>query len=718
MAVVNKFNVNKQQVTLDADIIENMSANDVSYNDSFQYNENTVGDKLSELEKEVIYDVTSNNDGLAFASLTALLSDENLSTLIPTSVRNGGMSIRFVQSSDNKYVQYMLTAQNWSTSPLDWHNTDYLEDSFSSSELNEAVLVRQGYYINGSTGQETERHYRSCTGFINITLFSKLTFIVYGSAVVGLEGYAFYDENKDFIPESGQTFSTITKISNLSIPTNAKYFRTTWVDSGSYSSFPTYYINMYRKGIGTMLEDITDLQQDITDLQQDITDLGSVKKVIDEIIIIDSIRTYNYPRSFTENGYWSDKDNYAVLKNEYNYTSLPLISVDPGDTVVIKDFLLDKSSRILSLYGNEREKVGYVNASQIHALLDENNEIHYKIPTNVGLIGISWTSDYPANFSVIFGSDKDFFKFTPKMIEKINDVVDAPEGFGGEFSLYYQKGMMEKVTTNKAPCILCGGQSNANGALKIATTLPQSITLPINSHCRYSYTCNNNINFSSLTFKELNTQTIQEGYHSQNEPNWAFDLVVYNQICNVDNHDLYVIKHSYGGVGIDKQGATGEFCWSADYESLSEANSFIRGFEKQIRSLITNYDNDFDIKAFIWHQGEGDAKYPANERYYENLKKVIYYVRGVVGKPNLPFIFGTIPHASAQFNINVENAMKRIAAEDTNTVLIDLKNATMVDSYHFDATWAVYFGQKVYDALIDFGSITGTKIEPTEPTQS
>ena len=53
MAVVNKFNVNREQVRLDADIIENMSANDVSYNDSFQYDENTVGNKLSELEKNI-----------------------------------------------------------------------------------------------------------------------------------------------------------------------------------------------------------------------------------------------------------------------------------------------------------------------------------------------------------------------------------------------------------------------------------------------------------------------------------------------------------------------------------------------------------------------------------------------------------------------------------------------------------------------------------------
>ena len=53
MTVVNKFNVNNKQVTLDPDIIENMSANDVSYNSYTQYDENTVGNKLSKLESEV-----------------------------------------------------------------------------------------------------------------------------------------------------------------------------------------------------------------------------------------------------------------------------------------------------------------------------------------------------------------------------------------------------------------------------------------------------------------------------------------------------------------------------------------------------------------------------------------------------------------------------------------------------------------------------------------
>ena len=57
-------------------------------------------------EQAILFDVSSHNNGAVFESLSALLSSPNLSTLIPTSVRHGGMTILFVQSSDNKYVQF------------------------------------------------------------------------------------------------------------------------------------------------------------------------------------------------------------------------------------------------------------------------------------------------------------------------------------------------------------------------------------------------------------------------------------------------------------------------------------------------------------------------------------------------------------------------------------------------------------------------------------
>lgn len=73
---------------------------------------------------EILYDVSSHNDGAVFESLSALLGSANLSTLIPTSVRRGGMSIRFVQSSDNKYVQARLMAQNFTTDITQWQGVD------------------------------------------------------------------------------------------------------------------------------------------------------------------------------------------------------------------------------------------------------------------------------------------------------------------------------------------------------------------------------------------------------------------------------------------------------------------------------------------------------------------------------------------------------------------------------------------------------------------
>lgn len=75
-------------------------------------------------EEAIIYDVSSHNDGAVFESLSALLSSSNLDALIPASVRHGGMTIRFIQgseqSSDNKYVQYRLTADEWSTNTENW----------------------------------------------------------------------------------------------------------------------------------------------------------------------------------------------------------------------------------------------------------------------------------------------------------------------------------------------------------------------------------------------------------------------------------------------------------------------------------------------------------------------------------------------------------------------------------------------------------------------
>ena len=93
--------------------------------------ETELSDAINANAQSIIYDVSSHNDGSVFESLSALLSSSNLSTLIPISVRCGGMSIRFINSLDNKYVQYRYTGIETIGNPnpfLDisnWKCTDY-----------------------------------------------------------------------------------------------------------------------------------------------------------------------------------------------------------------------------------------------------------------------------------------------------------------------------------------------------------------------------------------------------------------------------------------------------------------------------------------------------------------------------------------------------------------------------------------------------------------
>lgn len=111
---------------------------------------NIVSSKVNQLEQEQIqggvYDVSAHNDDAVFESLQSLLNSSNLSILIPTSVRHEGMTIRFIQgseqSSDNKYVQYRLTTNEWSTDTDDWAISE------------EGILVENSEYIYIKTDDE------------------------------------------------------------------------------------------------------------------------------------------------------------------------------------------------------------------------------------------------------------------------------------------------------------------------------------------------------------------------------------------------------------------------------------------------------------------------------------------------------------------------------------------------------------------------------------
>lgn len=278
----------------------------------------------------------------------------------------------------------------------------------------------------------------------------------------------------------------------------------------------------------------------------------------------------------------------------------------------------------------------------------------------------------------------------------IADIEAKMSGVADLSADYFQKGASGKAFAKKLG-IIAAGQSNIDGRVPYAD-MPSEIknAMPM-ANCHYVK------NSTSVAFTSLDITG-----------NWAFDLVTYFNICKNPGSELYVIKWSEGGTSIDPDGDSTSH-WSADYEEVIAKGhtSLLRKFEDSIRKHIESNGSDFDIRAFIWHQGEGDRDVPDN--YYENLKYMIAYVRGVVGNKNLPFITGTISHNSQQFNKIIEDAQTRLSAEDANFHLIDMSGATLLDPYHFDATSQEYFGKKVYDCLIDIGVVSGEKLNPVKP---
>ena len=74
----------------------------------------------------IVYDISEANNGTSYADLSAALDNGNN---IPETIRKGGMSVKFVRTSDNKYVQFRFmlsgpfTVQQF-TNVTNWQGVD------------------------------------------------------------------------------------------------------------------------------------------------------------------------------------------------------------------------------------------------------------------------------------------------------------------------------------------------------------------------------------------------------------------------------------------------------------------------------------------------------------------------------------------------------------------------------------------------------------------
>ena len=73
-----------------------------------------------------VFDISAYHNNTIYADLTAALGTNGAN--VPQFLQKGGVSVKFVQNSNNEYVQYFLTKNEWSANEADWEKMNLEEE--------------------------------------------------------------------------------------------------------------------------------------------------------------------------------------------------------------------------------------------------------------------------------------------------------------------------------------------------------------------------------------------------------------------------------------------------------------------------------------------------------------------------------------------------------------------------------------------------------------
>ena len=265
--------------------------------------------------------------------------------------------------------------------------------------------------------------------------------------------------------------------------------------------------------------------------------------------------------------------------------------------------------------------------------------------------------------------------------------------------------------------IITAGQSNTDGRVS-NDDLPSYIKENGYSYCKWSY------GSDTLSGGGRFTPFWPRVFKQDNTNKWGYDAIVYYLIEKSLRSDFYVIKESLGGTAIDTHCSSNNgMYWSADKDFLASTSasdkggkSLLKAFTENIGSCIDNVlsheKNGYQIKAFLWHQGESDKKMADN--YYDNLKAVVGYVRDYLVEKtgderyrHLPFVCGTFSRDSRDRSEVIVSALYKLEAEDENFHVVDISDGSLLsDRLHFDAKGAERLGMRIFKELIKIKAVS------------
>ena len=153
---------------------------------------------------------------------------------------------------------------------------------------------------------------------------------------------------------------------------------------------------------------------------------------------------------------------------------------------------------------------------------------------------------------------------------------------------------------------------------------------------------------------------------------------------------------------------------------MSLALSLTEGFAKCAGTTLSKLPGGYDVKAIMCIRGRATVPRPGLLSEFQGMitfmRERIYAVTGKEKDKTLPFIFGTVPHASRQYDPLVEAAQLQVARELPNVHAIDLSDAGLqADGLHFDGAWTEYVGKLMFDKLVGLGLVDAPSAGVSRP---
>lgn len=354
-------------------------------------------EKLAE-GQAVIFDVSVYNNGTVFESLQALLSRSNLSTLIPTSVRHGGMSIRFIQgseqSSDNKYVQYFLTKDEWSASEVDWEKMNLEEEV---SQLSQIPFLLQGYIADGNGRFVPNAQFRS-TDFIPVVYGN--TIIVFGKEETA-DLVTCYDKDFVFVKVVHSSTPSAFVINEITIDDEqVRYIRC----CTKYDANVTAYFS-FKKAVNDICSIINKGQLDF--LEQ------------------------NYSKDFAIDGYI---DQNGVFNATTSWRSTDYIPILKGEKYHVYTYGESGATSLIAFYDINKEIVSVIVADTtgyklIEGVINDDNIYFFRTCVNNVYYGMQFWSVETTDYNV----RKKFLELLQSQInDRLVDIAFLENGYVNE----------------------------------------------------------------------------------------------------------------------------------------------------------------------------------------------------------------------------------------------------------------------------------------------